>query len=184
MVRAVAATLAERGLRDRVVATVSSHAGALLLDPPLPTEWLDARLLNEIYEVLRGQVGDAELRKLNREAVKRGVSPLIRAAAESLLRTFGVSPATLLARLDRVAGTSARGIIYHYEPIDDVSGHFEIDYPTLRDVPLGPFVATAGALEDIFEMCNVRGTIDALEVVQNGRQNRMRCKVSWARPAK
>jgi len=181
MVRAVAATLSEHGLRDRIVAAVSSHAAALLLDPPLPTEWLDARLLNEIYEAVRGDVGDAELRKLNRETMRRGLSPLIRAAAESLLRTFGASPATLLGRLERVAGTSARGVVYHYEPLDESSGHFDMELPTLRDVPLGPFVALAGALEDVFDLCNVKGTIDAPEVVPNGRQNRARSRVSWSR---
>lgn len=182
MVRSLAAVLGERGLRDSLAERVSPAARGLLHDPPLPTEWIDARLFNEIYEALYQRVGAEELRRLNRDAVDRGVSPYVRAAAESLLRVFGVSPAALLGRLERVAGTTGRGVVYRYEPIDDTSGTFEIEYPALRDVPLGPFVATSGALESLFELCGTTGRIDAPEVVPNGRQNCVRFQVSWRAP--
>jgi hypothetical protein len=179
MVRSVAAVLVDRGLRDAIAAQVSPEARALLRDPPLPTEWIDARHFNEIYEALHEKVGADELRHLNREAVDRGVSPYVRAAAESLLRVFGVSPAALLSRLERVAGTTARGVVYRYEPLDDTSGTFEIEYPALRDVPLGAFVATAGALEGIFALCGTTGTIDTPEVLPGGHHNGVRFRASW-----
>ena len=151
----------------------------MLVDPPLPTAWIDARLINEVYEVLFVLLGATDLRRLNLEATQRGVSPLVRGAAERVIRIFGASPGTLLSKFDRVAGTTSRGVLYRYESRSDTSGVFDIEYPGLRDVPMGPFVATGGALELIFDICGVAGTIDGPEVVENGRNNRVRYAVNW-----
>lgn len=182
MVRSVAAVLAQRGLRDAVTGRVGPEARALLLDPPLPTQWVDARVFNQIYDALYELLGAERLRTLNKEAVEHGLGPLLRATAERVLRIFGASPATLFSKLDRVAGSTARGVTYHYEVVDAKSGLFDVEYPSLTDVPLGPFVATGGALEMIFDMCGVQGSIGDAEWVPNGRRNRVRFKVSWREP--
>jgi hypothetical protein len=107
------------------------------------------------------------------------VSPLIRGAAESVLRVFGVSPATLLSRMSRVGGTMSRGVLYHYTAESATSGAFELEYPELVDVPLGASIATVGGLELVFDMCSVRGTFGPPAVVPNGRRNRVSFPVSW-----
>lgn len=179
VVRAVVTVLTEHGFRDAVSSRVSPGARVLLVDPPLATMWSDARLHNEILQALLDVAGADRLRRINRVAIDRGVSPLLRATAERVLRIFGASPAALLSKLDRVAGTTARGVVYHYAEINAGSGHFEVEYPTLRDVPLGPFVATGGALELVFDLCGVRGSFGEPVLVANGRHNRMRFVVSW-----
>jgi hypothetical protein len=179
LVRSVALTLGEHRLLDGVAAAVSPAARAMLLDPPLPTAWIDGRVLNEIYEAILQLHGVDLLRRLNRQAIERGVSPLIRGAAESVLRVFGVSPATLLSRLGRVAGTMARGVTYRYDADSETSGVFEIEYPLLVDVPIGASIATVGGLELVFDMCSVRGSFGPPEVVPNGRNNRVSFPVSW-----
>ena len=179
VVRSLAATLAERRLLDGVAAAVSPAARVMLHDPPLPTQWIDGRVLNEIFEFILQIHGPEVLRRINRESVERGVGPLIRGAAEGLLRVFGVSPATLLSRMGRVGGTMSRGVVYHYVAASETSATFDIEYSELVDVPLGPSIATVGALEIIFDMCSVRGTFGPPEVVPNGRRNRVRFAVSW-----
>lgn len=179
IVRALVSALSEQGLRDAVLTHVSPQARLLLLDPPVATMWIDARLQNEIYQAILELVGADKLRRINRTAVERGLSPLLRATAERVLRIFGATPAALLSKLDRVGGSTARGVVYHYEVISAGSGHFDVEYPTLQDVPLGPFIATGGALELVFELCTVRGSFGDPVVVPNGKNNRMRFLVSW-----
>jgi hypothetical protein len=179
MARSMAQALAEHRLLDSVAAAVSPAARAMLLDPPLPTVWIDGRILNQVYEAILELHGADVLRRLNRQAVERGVSPLIRGAAESVLRVFGVSPATLLSRLGRVGGTIARGVTYRYDVDTETSGVFEIEYPMLVDVPVAASIATVGGLDLVFDMCSVRGSFGPPEVVENGRNNRVRFPVSW-----
>lgn len=179
VVRSLAAPLGEHRLLDGIAASVSPAAARMLRDPPLATEWIDGRVLNEIFEAILLLHGADLLRRLNRQSIERGVTPLLRGAAESVLRVFGVSPATLLSKLGRVAGTTSRGVNYHYEAESETAGTFDIEYPGLVDVPLGPSIATVGALDLIFDMCSVRGSFSAPEVVPNGRRNRVRFAVSW-----
>ncbi len=179
LARSMAAALSDHRLLDEIVAEVSPAARAMLLDPPLPTVWVDGRILNEIYETILRLHGPDTLRRLNRQAIDQGVSPLIRGAAESILRVFGPSPATLLSRLGRVSGTISRGVAYRYDADTETSGTFEIECTHLDNVPMGAFIALVGGLESIFDMCSVRGSFGPPEVVQNGRHNRVCFPVSW-----
>jgi hypothetical protein len=179
IVRSLVAAIAAHGQRDAVAARVSPAARALLTDPPLPTMWIDGRLSLELYQAVYDAAGAEQLRRISREAIERGVVPLLRSIIERVLAIFGTSPATLLSRLDRAAAGTTRGLVYRYEAIDDTSGRFEIEFPSLTDVPFGAFVATGGALELVFELCGVRGTFSEPEMVLNGRKNRMRYTVMW-----
>jgi hypothetical protein len=179
LVRGVVASLIAEGWQEGVLSRVSPPAAALVRDPPLATMWIDARLHNEILQAIYDIAGAEELRRLNQAAVADGLSPLIRAVGERVLSLFGASPASFLAQLNRMAGTTARGVEYAYEPIDATSGSFEVGFTVLRDAPVGAFVATAGALTFLFEMCGVRGTFGEPEWVPNGKKNRMRFLVSW-----
>ncbi len=180
LVRAVVATLTAWGLRDQVLLRVSPSAAALVREPPLATLWVDGRLHDEILEALFQILGAERLRALNKEAVERGVSPLLRGTAMRLLRVFGTTPAALFSRFDRVSGTTARGVVYRYKETGDQSGWFEVDYPTVENVPLGSFVATGGALTIAFDLCGVKGVFGEPEWVPNGKRNRVRFAVSWS----
>jgi hypothetical protein len=98
---------------------------------------------------------------------------------ERVLTMFEASPASFLPRLNRVAETTARGITYSYEPIDDESGYFDMTYATLTDVPTAAFIATAGGLSFLFEMCGVQGTFGEPKWLDSRKRNRMRFLVSW-----
>lgn len=179
MVRAFVQSLTDHGLRDKVMVRVTPEAAALIREPPVATMWVDGRLHNEILQAILELVGPERLRTINRDAVARGVNPLLRATAMRLLRIFGTSPSTLLSKLDRVGGSTARGVVYGFTPTGAASGWFEVSYPGLATVPLGAFVATGGGLVLIFEMCGVQGSFGEPEWVANGRRNRARYSVSW-----
>jgi hypothetical protein len=181
MVRSLVMTLTQHGRAEAVAAKVSPDVRALIEEPPVSTEWVDARLHNQIYVAIVELYGEDRLRALNREAAERGVSLILRGTVEGILRMFGVSPPTLLSRLDRVAGTTSRGVLYRYTGTGANQGQFEIEYPSLTQVPMAPFVATAGALEIVFDFCGVKGSIDQPMVVDNGRHNRVRFAVAWNR---
>lgn len=179
IIRALVAVLGDRHLLSVVGERLSPAARALLLDPPLQTMWIDAGLGIEIYQAILETAGPEQLRAISRESINRGLLPLLRATIERVLAIFGASPAILLARLDRAAAGTSRGMVYRYTPIDESSGDFDMEIPGLTDVPLGPFVSTAGALELIFEMCGARGAFSEPEMVPNGKNNRMRYRVAW-----
>jgi hypothetical protein len=179
IVRALIAALVDRHLAKEVAARVGPEAQALFAEPPLPTMWVDALHSNEIYQAILEEVGPVQLRAIAREAIAKGLAPLLRGTVERVLAIFGVSPATLLSRIDRAAGGTSRGMAYRYEVIDDSSGVFDLEFPALTGVPLGPFVASAGGLELIFELCHARGTFGDPEPVPNGRNNHMRYRVAW-----
>ena len=179
IIRALVAVLADRRLLDPVGERVSPAARALLVEPPLQTMWVDARISIEIYQAILEVAGPDQLRAISRESIARGLVPLLRTTIERVLAVFGASPAMLLARLDRAAGGTSKGMVYRYTPIDDTSGDFDMEIPALTDVPLGPFVSTGGALELIFEMCGARGVFSEPRMVPNGKNNRMYYRVAW-----
>ncbi|MEO7327383.1 MAG: hypothetical protein ABI193_02310 [Minicystis sp.] len=179
IIRPLIAVITGRGLLDAVAARVSPETRVILREPPLFTAWIDVRNSIEIYQAVLEIVGADQLRAIGREAIAQGLMPLLRSTIERVLAVFGVSPASLFARLDRAAGGTSRGMLYRYVPIDETSGDFDLEIPALTDVPLGPFVSTGGALELIFELCKVRGTLSEPRMVPNGRNNRMRYRVTW-----
>jgi hypothetical protein len=179
IIRALVAVLANRGLIAAVGERVSPAARALLLDPPLQTMWVDASVSVEIYQAILEIAGADQLRAISREAINRGLLPLLRATIERVVAVFGASPAMMLSRLDRAAGGTSRGMVYRYTPIDDTSGDFDMEIEGLTDVPLGPFVSTGGALELIFELCGARGAFSEPQMVPNGKNNRMHYRVTW-----
>ncbi len=184
LVRSMVVTVSDHGLRQAVLDRVSPAAAALLRDPPLPTMWVPGPAYNEILQALYEIEGAERLRHLNREAVDRGLSPLLRATALGLLRLFGTSPATLLSRLDRQSATTSRGVVTRYVPSGPTSGSLEMALPALRDVPLGVFVASGGGIKLIIELCGVSGTIGEPAWIDEQRRNAMRFAVAWlaARP--
>lgn len=167
------------GISDAAAERLSPAARALIMDPPLPTEWIDASLSIEIYEAALQVVGSEKLRRIAKDATTKGVAPIFQRTVERVIAIFGASPATLLSRLDRVAGATSRGVLYYYTQLQERSAIFEMELPALEDVPPGIFVATAGAMEVIFDLCQVKGTFSDPEMVPNGRNNRMRYAVSW-----
>jgi hypothetical protein len=180
LVRAVVLTLEAHGLREQVLARVSPNAAALIREVPVATRWVEGRLHDEILEALLQIVGPDGLRELNKEAVERGLNPLLLSTAMRLIRVFGTSPASLFSRFDRVSGTTARGVVYRYVPTSETSGWFEIEYPSVRNLPLGPFIATGGALSMAFQLCGVTGTFGEPEWILNGKRNAMRFAVAWS----
>jgi hypothetical protein len=173
------ASMRKYGILDDVSARVSAASQALLRDPPLQTEWIDARLSIEIYQAGLEVAGNDKLRQISKDAIQGGLAPLLQQTIERVLAIFGASPASLLSRFDRVAGTTARGVVYRYAPLQERSGIFEMELRWLRDVSPGIFVATSGSMELVFDLCQVKGTFSDPEMVPNGRNNRMRYAVSW-----
>jgi hypothetical protein len=179
LVRSMAVTVSEHGLRQAVLGRVSEATAALLRDPPLPTMWVDARAYNEILQALYEIEGAERLRHLNREAVERGLAPLLRATAQGMLRVFGTSPATVLSRLGRLSAATSRGVVTRYALSTPTSGSLEIELPALRDVPIGAFVASGGGIKLVFELCGVSGTIGEPTWIDEQRRNAMRFAVAW-----
>jgi hypothetical protein len=179
LVRSMVAVVTEQGLRNAVIGRVSPVAAELLHDPPLPTMWIDAQVYNEILQALYEIEGAERLRHLNREAVDRGLSSLLRTTAPGMLRLFGASPETLLSRLDRLGASTSRGVITPYVASGPTSGSLEMEFPALRDVPIGAFVASGGAIKLVFDICGVSGTIGEPTWIDEERRNAMRFAVAW-----
>ena len=73
LARSMATALSDHRLLDEIIAEVSPAARAMLLDPPLPTVWIDGRILNEVYEAIHRRHGADVLRRLFPQAVTAAV---------------------------------------------------------------------------------------------------------------
>jgi hypothetical protein len=179
MFRGLCTVVAAHGLREQLLAHVGPETRALILDLPPATTWLDARHLIEVDQALLELRGPVVLRQLTRQAAELGLAPVLRGAAESLLRLFGASPASIFARTGRLTGTTSRGVEYRYSPTSETSGVLELEHVGMTRVPMGPLVATAGGLEYVFDLCRVKGSISDPVMVNNGLDNTCRYHIGW-----
>ncbi len=177
--RGLCSVLALQGLEAAVLEQVPPETRALMVDLPPATTWLDARRIIDLQSAILALKGPSGLRQIARRGVEQSVIPIVRGTVERVLRVFGISPATVLARMGVLAASTSRGVEYRYTPTSETSGVLELEHVGLRDVPEAPLIATAGGLEGMFELCGVRGTVSDPVMVDNGRGDTCRYTVSW-----
>jgi hypothetical protein len=179
MFRGYLAAVDKAGLRDQVRALVSKQTQALMDLPPPISEWLGYEPTDELVIAIDALGGAAEVRALSRRAVLEGMAPFMRSVVQGFLSLFGVSPASLFSRMPQLTGTVSRGIEYGYTEESAHSGTLVVRYPSRHDVPLCVFVAVAGTLESIYDVCDAHGTVSAPEVIAEPAANAARFHLRW-----
>jgi hypothetical protein len=124
-------------------------------------------------------LGDDSLEELAAMTVRRSVGPLLRTAVEGTLRLFGTSPLSLFSRLDKLTGSTVRGIAFSWEAVGPRSGITTVTYPDSRDVPISTFVAMRAGFINVFELCGSTGTVRFTERVDSPPRNTARFAITW-----
>jgi hypothetical protein len=177
--RGLVAVLRRDALLASVCEKVSPATRVMIDEPPAANGWLDAAVLNEVYAVILREHGDAELRRLVRDSLEQGALVFLRPAVEAVLRLFGVHPATIFSRIQMFAGPNSRGYEWEFVSEGATRGVVRLTLPNERDVPRAAFVATAGVLEAILELCSTKGRVHDPEMIANGYGNAARLRVEW-----
>jgi hypothetical protein len=179
VLRAYITELKRIDLFERVLPRLDSKTRVVLLDPPPGNQWTDSRHTEHLGAVVSDMVGLRGWRQISHDATINNMVPVLRIVIEGFVRIFGGTPATLLARLTRITSTSARGVIYDYEPTTDRSGVLIVRYGERRNVPLSTFYCCAGGVCTIFDICRTPGTLGDPRIVENGLANTAAMDVKW-----
>jgi hypothetical protein len=179
--RAYALALRKEGLYDQVLDRVSAQARDALVRPPPTSAWVDYALCLEVLRAVQALRGTAGVRRFGYDSVSAGVAPFMQTLLHGLLRIFGVSPATILGNMGRLAGQMTRGADYRWSPQSDTSGVLTMIVPGQRDVDPVVWHSSAGGFEIAFESCGVRGTVQDPKVVADGLGNAADFRVTWRR---
>lgn len=159
MVRGFLHALAEHGLLDKVTAELDPEARAIAKSPPLPSEWVDGRVLFELNAVVLDLYGEDMLGRVSLDGNRAGISRLVRFGVESALRLFGVSPATMFTRIGQMSASTTRGIEYAWTAEGPRKGTLRITYPDGDHVPHASWLSARGGLRLIFDFCKISGTV-------------------------
>ena len=180
MWRGYLASLENSGLLSSVRERASERTREMMDRPPPVSAWISVTALEEVIDIVEQLQGAQGIRDLTREASLLGVAPLIRTLLQGLMRAFGVSPATLFARLGQISSTTVRGVEYQYVAIAEREGELILRYPKRASVPWNVFVAVSGSLEAVYEFCGMKGNVSEPRPLTEGtRNNGARYKLSW-----
>jgi hypothetical protein len=159
--------------RERLEAVrrmVSPTTAGWFDEPPLPTTWIDATALEEIYAAVAAIDGEPAVASLVRDALEGSIGPSAMPILRGILRVFGAKPASLFERMDLVFRASLQGIAFRWSPTGARAGEVEVGYVAHSPPPIA-FVAWQATLAYGFELCGVPGeaTLVAVEQERIGR---------------
>ena len=170
--------LQQHGLKAQVLDALDPEARRIAIDPPAPSEWIDGRVRFELDAVVLDLFGDRTLAQVSLEGNRAGISRLVRFGVESTLRLFGVSPATLFARMNQLAASTTRGLDYQWRADGPRQGLLEIAYQKGDGVPMASWLSARSGLRMVFDFCDVAGTVGPPQIVDE-RKNACGYELRW-----
>lgn len=175
--KGILAALADEKLTADVRARVTPDVQALLDMPPIAGAWVDGAAMDAISEAVLQLGGVPRLRRVQAVAVNQGAMLVLKPVVESVMRVFGVSPATLMTHLNRLQGSAVRGITHVYRERGVSEGTLEttVEAP----VPDSFFEGTAGSMEALCALCGAKAVIPAPRVLRVGDRTVGTMDVSW-----
>jgi len=179
VLRGLTRSLSDFGLLEKVKLRVSAGTRATIEDPPLSITWLSLGVLEEIAVVAADIVGPRQWGEITYVGARDGILPILRAPCEAFLRIFGVSPRSLLTRINSIVGLTLRGLRYTWTDSSDHDGHLEIAYDGCRDVPAPLFYGSAASIRLIFDLTGHEGSIEGPDISRDGARNRAVCRIRW-----
>lgn len=174
IVRAWIRAVEKLQLVDTLRPHLSPPTLAVLTTPPLVATWSDQSALNELFLVTHEVCGRAMAMQLARLSTQE-IFPTYASLFSGLIKLFGVSPATFFVRLNEWSKQLFEGATIQYTSISDRTGTLEFAYDRKFASPL-QFLTLIPAMESIFQLCRVNGTVSEPEVLSLARA---RFHVRW-----
>jgi hypothetical protein len=167
--------ITEDGRRDAVMAIVPSATAALIATPPLAGTWMDFWHIIHISQAIETLAGMPAVRDLARRGTDDARKPYM-GIAESMLKLFGTSPATLYKRMNALVSSFIEGLDYQYTSSGLRAGTMQVTYGHDEDIPLCVFFGGLPALQQLLETCGVKGVVGAPERLS---ANKVRYHIQW-----
>jgi hypothetical protein len=157
--------LRDEGLLEPLRAKLSPQTAALLTRPPLPTAWIAAPQMDELYACIAGLRGEDAVRAMALDAVRRSLGTLLRPLLSMYMKLAGSTPRAIFAHMPALAALFIKGVAFEWTPTGPSSGELFIGYANAP--PLALFHLWKGMLEFAFELCQTNGEI-AFHVAPRG----------------
>jgi hypothetical protein len=158
-VRCYAHWLTRENKLNRVLEQVPKETAALIQNPPLPSTWVEAALLEPVFSVVERIEGDGTLRRMSREALRDELLPPLRHMVSAFVRLLGASPETIYRHLNDLIKTSVVGLDIGFTPTSTRSGVVVASFDVTKEIPGCIFIALIATLEVVLEICGATGTV-------------------------
>ena len=158
-VRSYANWLARENKLNRVLEEVPPSTAALVCNPPLPSTWVDAALLEPVFCAIERLDGDDVLRRMSREALRAELIPPLRRMMSAIVRLLGASPGTLYGHMNELIKTSVVGLDIGFTSTSTRSGVVVASFDVPGEVPACIFIALTATLEAVLDFCGARGKV-------------------------
>jgi hypothetical protein len=158
-VRSYTSWLARENKLNRVLEEVPPATAALVRNPPLPSTWVEAALLEPVFRAIQRLDGDDVLRRMSREALREELLPPLRRMMSAIVRLLGASPGTIYGHMNELIRTSVIGLDIRFTSTSARSGVVVASFDIPGEMPACIFVALVATLEAVLELCGARGKV-------------------------
>jgi hypothetical protein len=169
----------QRGCLALVKQKVSAETAELIEKPPFPFAWMEAVAMDELQSALSLVAGREACVELGVTAGRKLGGSVIQPVLKMATALFGNTPVTVFQNLERFYSMVLKGMKFEYEAVGPREGRI-VARVDGANVPAALFDVTRGNLTYVFELCGVRGMVDAPEDVRcDARGGQARYKVQW-----
>ena len=176
---AVTDFLADRSLREPVLALVSEETRQLVATPPRGFAFIGSKPIDEIEAAIQQLEGPQALVDLGVFCAKRLGGTLIQPVLRAAFYLLGERPEAAFGNLDRFFSLVTRGILFRWKPEGDTSGTVEAWFSG-PGTPEAAFHVLRGTLMYVFEIVGRPGTVHPPQVVEaTPSGSRVWIKVQW-----
>jgi serine/threonine protein kinase len=167
LIRAYTQQIEQMGILPQLLSMVSPAVRQTMVDPPLSNEWTDGIAIEDMIlqvEALRGLAG---VREVTRAGIHSNILPILKPVVIPMLRLFGASPHTLLARFGKFTKNNLRGIDFQWSSTGERSGTLRVQFPRAR-IPRSAFIGFESGMHVICDLCSVRGNVSEVVTSHDG----------------
>jgi len=170
----------ERGCTALVKQKVSPATAGMIDKPPFPFAWIPAAPMDELESALALVAGREACVDLGMTAGRKLGGSVVQPVLKMATALFGNTPVTVFQNLERFYAMVLKGMKFEYEAVSPREGIIRVRAEG-ANVPAALFDVTRGNLSYVFELCGVRGTVDAPEDLRcDDRGGAARYRVRWA----
>lgn len=175
--------LIERKQWDSIEPKLSASTRELTVNRPPSSAWIAGGPLTEVQQLIEQVYGAQTLRECALLASNRSVRKFLLPFAESVLRLFGLTPWSLLSRMNQLTASSVRGMSMTAVQKGTHGAVITLEYTNTQKLPQASLEATAGGLMSLFELVPFEGKIVSARWV-NTERSQGQIEFSWTEKKK
>lgn len=163
---------------DDVHAELGEESRAVVRSQPLASDWISGKALTEVCCITYDLYGSNTFREYAYLGTKRSTIRYLMPAIEATMRLFGVTPPTLLSRINQFVSQSTKGIELSFTKDSDHSGTVSLHYPGSRALPDSVLESTVGSLMSVFDFTKTKGAFSKPQW-DDKSQNAAKFTITW-----